>query len=163
MLVETNPQALRIAELLRARGEKLAVADGATGGLIMASLLTVPGALDFFVGGGVVYSFRARDVLLAQPREAYKGMRGASEDYALLQARAIRDNFHADWGLAESGSVGGGSTHPTGAPAGTSCAALVGPQGEWVTITQTGSDDRIANMQAFTRAALDHLEAVLSR
>ena len=163
MLVETNPQALRIAELLRARGEKLAVADGATGGLIMASLLTVPGALDFFVGGGVVYSFRARDVLLAQPREAYKGMRGASEDYALLQARAIRDNFHADWGLAESGSVGGGSTHPTGAPAGTSCAALVGPQGEWVTITQTGSDDRIANMQAFTRAALGHLEAVLSR
>ncbi len=163
MLVETNPQALRIAELLRARGERLAVADGATGGLIMASLLTVPGALDFFVGGGVVYSFRARDVLLAQPREAYKGMRGASEDYALLQARAIRDNFHADWGLAESGSVGGGSTHPTGAPAGTSCAALVGPQGEWVTITQTGSDDRIANMQAFTRAALDHLEAVLSR
>ena len=162
MLVETNPQALRIAELLRARGEKLAVADGATGGLIMASLLTVPGALDFFVGGGVVYSFRARDVLLAQPREAYKGMRGASEDYALLQARAIRDNFHADWGLAESGSVGGGSTHPTGAPAGTSCAALVGPQGEWVTITHTGSDDRIANMQAFTRAALDHLETVLS-
>ena len=162
MLAETHPQALRIAELLRARGEKLAVADGATGGLIMASLLTVPGALDFFVGGGVVYSFRARDVLLAQPREAYKGMRGASEDYALLQARAIRDNFHADWGLAESGSVGGGSTHPTGAPAGTSCAALVGPQGEWVTITQTGSDDRIANMQAFTRAALDHLETVLS-
>lgn len=163
MLDELHPQALRIAELLRARGERLAVADGATGGLIMASLLTVPGALDFFVGGGVVYSFRARDVLLAQPREAYKGMRGASEDYALLQARAIRDNFHADWGLAESGSVGGGSTHPTGAPAGTSCAALVGPQGEWVTITHTGSDDRVANMQAFTRSALGHLEAVLSR
>ena len=80
----------------------------------------------------------------------------------MLQARAIRDNFHADWGLAESGSVGGGSTHPTGAPAGTSCAALVGPQGEWATITHTGSDDRIANMQAFTRAALDHLETVLS-
>ena len=163
MLTETHPQALRIAEMLRARGETLAIADGATGGLIMASLLAVPGALDFFVGGGVVYSFRARDVLLAQPREAYRGMRGASEDYALLQARAIRDNFHADWGLAESGSVGGGSTHPTGAPAGTSCAALVGPQGEWVTITQTGSEDRIANMEAFTRAALNHLEAVLTR
>ena len=162
MLDQLHPQALRIAELLRARGEKLVVADGATGGLIMASLLTVPGALDFFVGGGVVYSFRARDVLLAQPREAYKGMRGGSEDYALLQARAIRGNFHADWGLVESGSVGGGSAHPTGAPAGTSCAALVGPQGEWVKLTETDSDDRIANMEAFTRAALDHLEAVLS-
>ncbi len=162
MLAELHPQALRIATLLRARGEKIAVADGATGGLIMASLLTVPGALDFFVGGGVVYSFRARDVLFDQPREAYKGMRGASEEYALLQARSIRDNFHADWGLAESGSVGGGSKHPTGAAAGRSCAALVGPDGEWVRVTETGSDNRIANMEAFTRAALGHLETVLS-
>ncbi|MFZ1743204.1 MAG: CinA family protein, partial [Pontixanthobacter sp.] len=102
MLAELHPQALRIAALLRARGEKIAVADGATGGLISAALLTVPGALDFFVGGGVVYSFRARDVLFAQPRDVYAGMRGASEDYALLQARSIRENFRADWGIAES-------------------------------------------------------------
>lgn len=161
MLAELHPQALRIAESLRARGEKIAVADGATGGLIAASLLTVPGALNFFVGGGIVYSFRARDVLFDQPREAYKGMRGASPDYALLQARSIRDNFHADWGIAESGSVGG-STHPTGALGGTSCAAIVGPDGEWVRETETGMDDRIANMEAFTRAALDHLEKTLS-
>ncbi|WP_379546505.1 CinA family protein [Qipengyuania sp. DSG2-2] len=161
MLAELHPQALRIAGLLRERGETIAVADGATGGMLAASLLTVPGALDFFVGGGVVYSLRARDVLFAQPREAYRGMRGASEEYALLQARSIRDNFHSQWGLAESGSVGG-STHPSGAPAGQSCAALVGPEGEWTKLTQTGSDDRIANMEAFTRAALDHLESVLS-
>ncbi len=161
MLTELHPQALRIAGLLRERDERIAVADGATGGMLAASLLTVPGALDFFVGGGVVYSLRARDVLFAQPRDAYRGMRGASEDYALLQARSIRDNFAAEWGLAESGSVGG-STHPSGAPAGQSCAALVGPEGEWTKMTQTGSDDRIANMEAFTRAALDHLESVLS-
>ncbi len=154
ILSELHPKALRIAELLRERGEKIAVADGATGGLIAASLLTVPGALDFFVGGGVVYSFRARDVLFDQPREAYKGMRGATEEYALLQARSIRDNFHADWGLAESGSVGG-SSHPSGAPAGTSVAALVGPSGEFTRVLATGSDDRIANMESFTRNALD--------
>ncbi len=161
MLTELHPQALRIANLLRQRGEKIAVADGATGGMIAASLLTVPGALDFFVGGGVVYSFRARDVLFAQPREAYRGMRGASEDYALLQARSIRDNFHAEWGIAESGSVGG-STHPTGAPAGRSVAAIVGPDGfEHTRMTETGGDDRIANMEAFTRAALNALEEAL--
>lgn len=161
MIDEMHPQALRIAGLLRARGETIAVADGATGGLIASSLLTVPGALDFFVGGGVVYSFRARDVLFALPREAYAGMRGASEDYALLQARAIRDNFGADWGIAESGSVGG-SSHPGGAPAGCSVCAVVGPAGEWTQQTDTGSEDRIANMHAFTRAALARLETVLS-
>lgn len=161
LLSDLHPQAVRIAEHLRARGEKVAVADGATGGLIAASLLTVPGGLDFFVGGGVVYSFRAREVLFDQPREAYKGMRGASEDYALLQARSIRDNFHAEWGIAESGSVGG-SSHPSGAPAGQSVAAIVGPNGfEHTQVTETGSDDRIANMEAFTRAALDALKEAL--
>ena len=160
-LEETHPVAVRIAEHLRKRGEKLAVADGASGGLIAASLLTVPGALDFFVGGGVVYSFRARDVLFAQPREAYRGMQGASEEYALLQARSIRDNFGAHWGLAESGSVGG-STHPSGAPAGQSCAAMAGPAGEWTRMTQTGSDARISNMEAFARAALVFAEETLA-
>ena len=161
MLAELHPQALRIAGHLRQRGEKIAVADGATGGLIAASLLTVPGALDFFVGGGVVYSFRARDVLFALPREAYAGMRGASKDYALLQARAIRDNFGADWGVAESGSVGG-SSHPSGSPAGRSVVAIVGPDGlQHCSTTETGSDDRIANMEAFTRAVLASLEEVL--
>lgn len=162
LLAELHPQALRIAALLRARGEKVAVADGATGGLLAASLLTVPGALDFFVGGGVVYSLRGRDVLFALPREAYKGMRGASEDYALLQARAIRDNFGAEWGLAESGSVGG-SSHPSGAPAGRSVAAVAGPTGEWTRLTETGSDDRIVNMENFNSAALALLEDALAR
>jgi nicotinamide mononucleotide (NMN) deamidase PncC len=162
LLHELHPQALRIAALLRARSEKVAVADGATGGLIAASLLTVPGALDFFVGGGVVYSFRARDVLFALPRDAYTGMRGASADYALLQARAIRENFCADWGLAESGSVGG-SSHPSGAPAGNSVAALAGPGGELTRALDTASDDRIANMGAFTRNALALLEDALTQ
>ncbi|MEP3051567.1 MAG: CinA family protein [Erythrobacter sp.] len=156
-LRENHAQAVRIAGLLRERGEKVAVADGATGGMVAATLLTVPGALDFFVGGGVVYSLRARDILFDQPREAYKGMRGASKEYAALQARAIRDNFGAEWGLAESGSVGA-SKHPTGAPAGRSCAALATPNGEFTRILETGSDDRIANMAAFTRNALELLE-----
>ncbi len=153
--------ATQIARRLRAKGEKVAVADGATGGLIAASLLTVPGALDFFVGGGVVYSLRARDVLFDLPREAYKGMRGATEEYALLQARAIRDNFGADWGLAESGSVGG-SSHPSGAAPGRSVVAIVGPDGKTVTCSiATGSDDRIANMEAFTRNALEAFKDAL--
>ncbi|MEP0190818.1 MAG: CinA family protein [Erythrobacter sp.] len=160
-LEELHPQALRIAGLLRERGEKVAVADGATGGLIAASLLAVPGALDFFVGGGVVYSLRARDVLFAQPREAYSGMRGAGADYALLQARSICENFEADWGLAESGSVGA-SKHPSGTPAGTSCAALAGPEGNFTKLLETGSEDRIANMWAFTANALALLEERLS-
>jgi nicotinamide mononucleotide (NMN) deamidase PncC len=160
MLDELHPQALRIAEALKARREKIAVADGATGGLIGAALLTVPGALKFYVGGGIVYSFRARDVLFALPAEAYEGMRSATPEYALLQARAIRDNFGADWGIAETGSAGG-SRHPLGVASGESCCAVVGPGVELTRVTTTASDERIANMAAFTRAALDLLEEAL--
>ena len=163
LLHDLHPQALRIAEALRARGEKVAVADGATGGLIMASLLTVPGALNFFKGGGVVYSFKARNVLFDLPRDAYDGMVSASEDYALQQARAIRDRMGASWGIAESGSAGS-SKHPMGVVSGRSVAAIAGPDGvEEVAILETDSDDRIDNMQAFTRNALNLLEQIVTR
>ncbi|MGB7371505.1 CinA family protein, partial [Erythrobacter sp.] len=81
-LREIHPQAARLASLLRQRGEKVATADGATGGLLSAAMLTVPGALDFYVGGGVVYSFTARDRLFGLPQEAYRGMRSVTEEYA---------------------------------------------------------------------------------
>ncbi|MEL6542759.1 MAG: CinA family protein [Pseudomonadota bacterium] len=161
LLHDFHPQALRIATALRVRGERIAVADGATGGLIMASLLTVPGALDFFKGGGVVYSFKARNVLFDLPREAYDGMTSATEDYALLQARGIRDRMGASWGVAESGSAGS-SQHPLGVVSGRSVAAIVGPDVERVAVIETQSDDRIANMEAFAKNALDLAEAVLA-
>lgn len=161
MLNEFHPVAARIAEALKARGEKIAVADGATGGLIAASLLTVPGALKFYVGGGVVYSLRARDVLFGLPRDAYEGMRSATPEYALLQARAIRERFGAEWGIAETGSAGG-SRHPMGVAAGQSCCAVVGPGVEMTRITETRSEDRVANMELFTRAALGLLAEALA-
>lgn len=162
MLEEFNIIAARIAELLRARGEKIAVADGATGGLIAASLLTVPGALSFYVGGGVVYSTKARDVLFGLGADAFKGMQSATTDYAAVQAEAIRDNFGAEWGIAESGAAGS-SKHPMGVASGRSCVAIAGPGGIAVTqVTETDSDDRIGNMQVFTRRALEFLEATLT-
>lgn len=161
MLNEFHPVAARIADALKARGEKIAVADGATGGLIAASLLTVPGALKFYVGGGVVYSLRARDVLFGLPRDAYEGMRSATPEYALLQARAIRERFGAEWGIAETGSAGG-SRHPMGVAAGQSCCAVVGPGVEMTRVTETRSEDRVANMELFTRAALGLLAEALA-
>ncbi|MEM7700368.1 MAG: CinA family protein [Pseudomonadota bacterium] len=160
LLHDLHPQALRIATALRSRKQRIAVADGATGGLIMAGLLTVPGALDFFKGGGVVYSFKARNVLFDLPREAYDGMTSATEEYALLQARGIRDRMGASWGVAESGSAGS-SRHPLGVVSGRSVAAIVGPDVERVAVIETASDDRIANMEAFTKNALNLIEDVL--
>lgn len=160
MIERLHPVAARIAERLKTRGEKVAVADGATGGLLSAALLTVPGALAFYVGGGVVYSLRSRRVLFGLPPGSFRDQQSATECYALMQARAIRDNFGADWGLAETGAVGG-SVHPSGVPSGTSVAAVVGPGVELTLRTETGSDARIPNMEAFAVAALGLLEWAL--
>lgn len=160
-LEDLHPVAREIADALRSRGERIAVIDGATGGLVSAALLTVPGAIKFFRGSGVLYSLKARDILLGLPREAYEGMRSASEDYALLQARAVRERFRAEWGFAETGSAGA-SIHPMGVESGRSCAAVVGPGIELVRVTETGSDARIDNMWAFTRAGLGLLQEAIA-
>lgn len=47
MLDTLAPLAAQTAVLLNRRRETIAVADGATGGLIQAGLLTVPGATSF--------------------------------------------------------------------------------------------------------------------
>lgn len=160
MLDTLAPIAMQAAATLTRRRETIAVADGATGGLILAGLLTVPGATRFCRGGGVIYSFKGREVLLGLSKEDLAGMESVTEPYALLQARAIRDRFDADWGIAESGSAGPGR-HPGGVPTGRSCIAVVGPDIAVMTTIESGSEDRIHNMGAFALAALRFLNSTL--
>ena len=61
----------RAGALLKQRGETVAVSESSTGGLIAAALLAVPGASAYFVGGGVIYTHRAREADMA--REIWKG------------------------------------------------------------------------------------------
>ena len=48
--------AAEVGEALKARGEKVAVAESSSGGLISAALLSVPGASAYYLGGAVVYT-----------------------------------------------------------------------------------------------------------
>ncbi len=147
--------------LLMERGQTVAVIDGATGGLISASLISLPGATRFFKGSGVIYTLESRNILLGLSPAELRGMRSATESYALVQARAVRNQFGADWGVAESGSAGPGS-HPMGVPNGISAIAVVAPDGrEWSRIVETNSDERMENMGAFARAALELLVEAL--
>ena len=152
--------AAEIGEALKARGEKIAVAESSSGGLISAALLSVPGASAYYLGGAVVYTPKARVLLTDIPREALEGMRSSSEPYAQLLARNARERYGATWGISETGAAG-----PTGngygdAP-GHTCVAVSGPVEATLTI-ETGSDDRSANMRAFAAAALEMLRRALA-
>ena len=149
----------QIAVRLRERGETIAVAESSTGALISAALLAVPGASAYFLGGAVVYTRQARRALVSIPDAGIAGMRSASEPYAALLARTVRDRHGATWGLAETGAAG-----PTGNrygdPAGHTCIAVAGPSEQVLTL-RTGSADRRANMQAFAAKALQTLLGAL--
>ncbi|MDF8333881.1 CinA family protein [Novosphingobium cyanobacteriorum] len=149
-------------EALKARRQTIAVVDGATGGLISAGLIATPGATGFFRGGGVIYTLDGRRIMLGHEPGSLRGYTSATESYALVQADLIRRRFGADWGMAESGSAGP-NTHPMGVPSGTSAIGLVGPDGFETAITvRTESTDRVANMQAFAKAALELLRNTLA-
>jgi nicotinamide-nucleotide amidase len=159
MLPSLTPLADAVAAILKERRQTLAVAESSSGGLISAALLAVPGASAYFLGGAVVYTAKARMVLMDLPREAVAGMRSASEPYALLLARTVRENFGAVWGLSETGAAGP-TGNPYGDAAGHTCVALSGPV-EMAFTLETGETDRAANMQAFAAMALKVLAEAL--
>jgi len=156
---ELLPLAEIVAQRLIARRETIAVAESSTGGLIAAVLLAVPGASAYFLGGAVVYTKSARAALLGFGDAEMQGMQAATEAYALFIARRVRDQHGAIWGLGETGATG-----PTGNrygdPAGHTCIAVTGPVERAITL-RTGSAERLANMEAFARRALEVLVEVI--
>lgn len=153
---ELLPLAARVGERLKARKETVAIAESSSGGLLSAALLSIPGASAYFLGGAVVYTAKARELLMALPRASVSGMRSASEPYARLLAQTARERFGTTWGLAETGAAGP-TGNPYGDAPGHTAIALSGPLEAAITI-ETASADRVANMRAFARTALELLE-----
>ena len=146
-------------DLLKKRGETIAVAESSSGGLVSASLLSVPGASSYFLGGGTIYTRVARDALLGLPEEVVT-MRASTEDYALIVAEAVRKKLGATWGLCESGASGP-TGNSYGDAAGHVAVALSGPRKLSRTM-ETGSADREGNMWRFAGEALDLLQEGLA-
>ena len=155
------PLAAKAGALLKTRGETIAIAESSAGGLISASLLAVPGASAYFLGGGVIYTRQARLALLGIDVAAMAAMRPSTEPYARLLASTVRARFETTWGLGETGATG-----PTGNrygdAAGHACIAIAGPS-ERVFTLETGSPDRIANMREFAARSLLLLTEALER
>jgi len=153
--------ASQAGQLLRERGQTVAVVESSAGGLVSASLLAIPGASAYFLGGAVVYTRQARRTLLALSDTDVAGIWGETEPYVDLTANRIRDSLGATWGLSESGFAG-----PTGSPrggvAGHVCFAVAGPLVTTARTFQTGQTDRGANMDQFARRLLSLFCEVLA-
>jgi nicotinamide-nucleotide amidase len=153
------PLAQKIADALKTRRETISVAESSSGGLISSAMLAIPGASAYYLGGAVVYTLQSRRALLDLPDSAFAGLRGLTEDLALVLARGARQRFTTTWAISEIGAAG-----PTGSrygdPPGTSCIGVAGPT-ERALILRTGNSDRVANMRAFAGKALELLAECL--
>lgn len=153
------PHAAKVAALLKARNETIAVGESSSGGLVSAALLAMPGASAYFVGGAVLYTRKALTGFTHADENELRTVTPGTEPSALMRARLVRERLATTWGVSESGVAG-----PTGSRygylPGHSCIAVCGPI-ERAMIIETGSDDRIANMYAFATAALELLAAAL--
>lgn len=154
------PIAGRIGARLIERRESVAVSESSSGGLISAALLAVPGASVWYQGASVTYTPNVARGLLGLTRETMPpGVRSSSEPYALFMAGVIREKLRGTWGLCETGAAGP-TGNPYGDEAGHTCVGIVGPVEASFTL-ETGDSDRLANMMAFARFALERFEAVL--
>ncbi|MEL7427110.1 MAG: CinA family protein [Bacteroidota bacterium] len=85
------------------KGLTLAVSESLTCGLIQATIGTISGASNFFIGGATTYWPEAKVKLLHVDPEAVAYNEAVSEKVAVEMARGICKLFHSNLGLGTTG------------------------------------------------------------
>jgi len=159
--VDDDSLASVVLELLRRRGESLAVAESCTGGGLGAALAAVPGASDVFRGGVIAYANAVKQELLGVPAALLDSHGAVSDPVALAMAEGARRVTGASWAIAVTGIAGpGGGTAEK--PVGLVHIAVAGPDGSRSEAVRFGSSRRRSWIQALTAGeALQHLRSRL--
>ncbi|MBI5067866.1 MAG: competence/damage-inducible protein A [Deltaproteobacteria bacterium] len=149
---------LVVARLL-ARGEKVAVAESCSGGMLAQVLTSVPGASAVFDLGVVAYANEMKAEVVGVPASLLQAHGAVSEPVARALAECVRQRGRATWGVGITGIAG-----PTGGspdkPVGTVHLALAGPGGtEHWWRKYPGDRDRIRSTAAYD--ALNQLRLAL--
>lgn len=112
----SRPTAADVVEAFAARGVTIAVAESLTGGLVVADLVSVPGASAVVRGGVVAYATELKHDLLGVDAALLAAGGPIQAAVAEQMARGVRERLGADVGLATTGVAGpdpqGG--HPPG-------------------------------------------------
>jgi nicotinamide-nucleotide amidase len=117
-----------VGRLLVSRRQTVAAAESITGGRIARRLTAVPGASNWFVGGGVVYTDGAKRALADLDAAILERHGAVSVEAATGLAEGIRRRLGSDWGLATTGFAGpAGQNDPH--PPGTVLLGIAGPAG----------------------------------
>jgi nicotinamide-nucleotide amidase len=95
-----------ISKLLKKHSTTLAVAESCTGGLVSNLLTNVQGSSDFFSGGIVSYSNKAKKDLLNVSAKLIEKYGVISAEVAKAMAHGVKERIQTDIGLAVTGIAG---------------------------------------------------------
>jgi nicotinamide-nucleotide amidase len=150
-----------VLALLRERHLTIAAGESLTGGLVVASLIDVPGASDVVRGGAVAYQRQIKSSLLGVPPELIAARGTVDAGVALELARGAARVFGADVGVGTTGVAGPG-VHE-GKPAGTAYVAAVlgSDDADPLVVALNLAGDRAQVRLACVRSALSVVRARL--
>ncbi len=154
MTTTATPQ--EAVDALRSVGATVATAESLTGGLVVAALVSVPGASAVVRGGVVAYAPDVKTGLLGVDEQLVARHGTVDGEVAARMAERARDACGATYGIATTGVAGPDPSE--GKPPGTVHVAVAGPHGTVERLLEL-SGDRAEIREATVGAALALLVA----
>ncbi|KAI4260180.1 MAG: hypothetical protein L6R42_004190 [Xanthoria sp. 1 TBL-2021] len=152
-----------VASLLTSRNETISVAETAAGGIISASLLSVPGASKFYRGGLTLYTLESRVQFAGWTEENKKNYSGPNAEVVSGLAKNVKEKLGSTYCLCESGTAGPGGSGATPNRKPDFVALAIASENGVVTeeTTSGANGDREKNMVEFARLGLELLKRVI--
>lgn len=164
MITETEVVALAklVGEKLQARGWMCATAESCTGGLIGHLITETPGSSAYFAGGGIVYSYPAKERVLGVSHETLSSEGAVSYAVAQQMAQGARRLYDVAVAVSVTGIAGPGGGLP-GKPTGTVhihlSAADGTERGERYVWDADRSGNKLLSAEAALQMMLDYLNS----
>ena len=161
--VGRRTDAERLVDRLGELGWTVAVAESLTGGLVVSSIVSVPGSSAVLRGGVVAYATDVKAALLGVDETLLSAHGPVHPRVARQMADGVRrtlghDGLPADVGIATTGIAG--PVSPDGQPVGTVHVAVSTPLGSRVESVQLAGDGAAIRAEAAALAVRLALEAL---
>lgn len=100
-----------VGKLLKKHGKTVATAESLTGGKIGSTIVSVPGASSYFMGGFVTYTAALKEQLLNVSKEVIDKYTVVSKEVALAMAKGCLEKLQTDYAIAVTGNAGPTTDH----------------------------------------------------